>query len=436
MANNITCPSCNTIFDAGTVLEAELQKKLQAEMNDKLNAQYKKIEKEKEELQKKEEELEEKRKNANDLFREKMEAEKKKMVVSFEADKEKLSKDLQEALRKSIAGDYENQLKMMQQANADNEEKLKTSRQKELEFLKKEKQLKDREEEMEISLHNKLLQERTIIQAEIQKREQEKNEQREMQFKMQLQERDKLLEDNKRMLEEMKRKAEQGSMQLQGEGAELILEKLLRETYPYDQVEEIKKGQEGGDCILTVCNKNGGDCGKILFESKRAKAFGKDWISKLKTDMRNCGANVAILVTEVYPRDMTHFGEKDGVWICSFSEVSSVSFILRNGILQMYAAQKNQEGKADKMQLLYDFLTGIEFRGQVEAIAEGFLSMKTAITKERMSMEKIWKEREKQLDKVLINTMGMHGSIKGIAGASVADIALLGEGTETDEVTF
>ncbi len=436
MANNITCPNCNSIFDSGTVLAAELQKKLQAEMTEKLHAQYKKIEQEKEQLQKKEEELEEKRKNANELFAEKLTSEKKKMAAAAELEKEKLQIELQEALRKSISGDYENKMKMLQQANADSEEKLKLSRQKELEFLQKEQKLKDREEEMELSLQQKLLQQREIVQAEIQKREQDKNEQKDMQFKMILQEKEKQMEDQKKLIEEMKRKAEQGSMQLQGEGAELILEKLLRENYPYDVVEEIKKGQEGGDCILSVRNFKGAECGKILFESKRAKAFGKDWISKLKTDMRNCGANVAILVTEVLPREMQRFGEKEGVWICNFNEVESVSAILRSGILKLYDAQRNQEGKADKMQLLYDFLTGIEFRGQVEAIAEGFLCMKTAITKEKMQMEKIWKEREKQLEKVLINTMGMHGSIKGIAGASVADIALLGEGDEESEVTF
>ena len=436
MTNNITCPSCSTVFDAGTVLAAEVQKKLQAEMAEKLNAQYKKIEKEKEELQKKEEELEEKRKNANEIFAEKLNSEKKKMAAAAEADREKLQQELQESLRKSISNDYENKMKMLQQSNADSEEKLKLSRQKELEFLRKEKLLKDREEEMELSLQKKLLEQRENVQAEIQQREQQKNEQKEYAHQMKLQEMQKQLDDQRKLAEEMKRKAEQGSMQLQGEGAEMILEKLLRENYPFDVVDEVGKGVEGGDCIQTVRNSSGAECGKILFESKKAKNWNKDWLPKLKNDLRSCGANVAILVTQVYPRDMQHFGEREGVWICSFSEVSSVSAILRSGILKMHDAQKSQEGKADKMQLLYDYLTGIEFRGQVDAIAEGFVSMKNSITKERMQMEKIWKEREKQLEKVLINTMGMHGSIKGIAGASVADIALLTDTDDAGEITF
>jgi hypothetical protein len=47
-------------------------------------------------------------------------------------------------------------------------------------------------------------------------------------------------------------------------------------------------------------------------------------------------------------------------------------------------------------------------------------------------MEKMWKEREKQLEKVLLNTSGMYGSIKGIAGSSVSSIPLL-EGAEDEE---
>ena len=130
---------------------------------------------------------------------------------------------------------------------------------------------------------------------------------------------------------------------------------------------------------------------------------------------------------------MEKFGEKDGVWICNFSEVSSVSYLLRNGIIKIYEAQKSQENKGDKMQMLYDYLTGNEFRGQMEAIVEGFVAMKHSITKERIQMEKIWKEREKQLEKVLLSTSGLYGSVKGIAGASVNDIPLLeGDFDEND----
>jgi hypothetical protein len=220
-------------------------------------------------------------------------------------------------------------------------------------------------------------------------------------------------------------------MQLQGEVQELLLEQILRENFPFDAIEEVGKGVEGADCVQTVRNYLGQDCGKIIYESKRTKGWNNSWIDKLKNDMRSRGADVAILVTQTFPKDMERFGERDGIWICNFSEVTSVSAIIRNGVLKIYEIQRSEENKGDKMQMLYNYLTGVEFRGQVEAIAEGFLSMKNSITKERIQMEKMWKEREKQLEKVLLNTSGLYGSVKGIAGASVGDIPLL-DGTDNE----
>ena len=241
------------------------------------------------------------------------------------------------------------------------------------------------------------------------------------------------LDEQKKLAEEMKRRAEQGSMQRQGEGQELLLEEIIKEYFPFDLVEEVGKGVEGADCIQIVRNNLGRECGKIIYESKRTKTWNNNWIDKLKTDMRSRSADVAILVTQVFPKDMERFGEKDGIWVCTFAEVQSVAHLLRNGIMRINEIQKREENKGDKMQLLYNYLTGKEFKGQVEAIGEGFMAMKQGISKERIQMEKIWKEREKQLEKVLINTSGLYGSVKGIAGASIGDIPLL-DGTEEDNL--
>ncbi len=132
------------------------------------------------------------------------------------------------------------------------------------------------------------------------------------------------------------------------------------------------------------------------------------------------------------PKDLDRFGQKEGVWICTFQEVKALAFVLRDGLIKVNAAMLSQENKGDKMQLLYNYLTGNEFRQQIEAIVEGFVSLKNAITKERIQMEKTWKEREKQLDKVLLHATHFYGSVKGIAGNAVGNIRLL-EG-ESDEL--
>jgi hypothetical protein len=237
------------------------------------------------------------------------------------------------------------------------------------------------------------------------------------------------LDEQKKLAEEMRRRAEQGSMQRQGEAQELMLEQILREHFPFDEIEEVGKGVEGADCIQVVRNPQGQACGRIIFESKRTKNWQAGWLEKLKNDKRSKQADIGILVTQALPKDMERFGERDGIWICRFEEVAAVAAILRKGLITIQELSKSQENKGEKMQMLYDYLTGKEFRGQVEAIMEGFLSMKNGISKERLQMEKIWKEREKQLEKVLINTSGLFGSVKGIAGASLPDIPLLDNDT-------
>ena len=306
-------------------------------------------------------------------------------------------------------------------------EQLQQLQKKELDLLRERSALEEKQKNFELELEKRLLTSKKNIEEAAIKKEQEVFDLKTKEYKLQM-------EQQQKLIEELKRKSEQGSMQLQGESQEILLEEILQENFPFDLIEEVGKGVEGADCIQTVRNNSGVACGKIIYESKRTKAWSNSWVDKLKADKRNTGADVAILVTQAFPKDMDRFGEKDGVWLCSFSEVRSVSYLIRSSIINVYEAQKKQEGKGDKMQMLYDYLTGNEFRGQMEAIVEGFMAMKQGISRERIQMEKIWKEREKQLEKVLISTSGMYGSVKGIAGASVGDIPLLEGGTDsTDE---
>src|SRR6185436_10685682 len=161
-------------------------------------------------------------------------------------------------------------------------------------------------------------------------------------------------------------------------------------------------------------------------------AFAGDWIDKLKADMRSQGADIAVIVTKAMPKDMDCFGIKDGVWICSFDEVKALAGVLRDGVIRVFNAAKTQENKGDKMHLLYDYLTSSEFAEQWKAIREGFMSMKISIQKERDAMEKLWKQREKQLEKVLLNAAHVRGSIEGISGMDSVNLNLLEAGNEDD----
>ena len=405
MSTEVKCPSCSHSFP----LEEAIGKEYEQELRDKMIAWQKKKD---EEFQKKEEEFK---------------VQQKDLALKYEQQFAQDKLKIEEGVRISIASDFENKLTFLENTNKENQEKLKLAGQKELDFIKKEQELKIRAEEIELEIQRKMQTERNQIVEQIKKQEIEKNLLKETEHQLRVKELEKQLEDQKKLADEMRRKAEQGSMQLQGEVQELILEELLKITFPFDAIGEVGKGVRGADCIQTVRNKSGQDCGKIIYESKRTKDFSNEWIDKLKKDMRGAGIDVAVIVTQSYPKGMNCFGEKDGVWICSFEEVKAVAFVLRDGIIRLSNATKSQENRGDKMHMLYDYLTGAEFSEQWKAIREGYMSMRLSIHKERDAMEKMWKMREKQLDKVLLNASSIKGSIEGIAGADTISLSLSDE---------
>ena len=422
MSTEIKCPNCAHTFPIEEVMAEEYKK----DLREKMVSFTKQKE---EEFAKKQNEFALQQKQREAAF----EQQQKQQALAYEQklaeEKKQLQSALEESLRKSIGTDFENKLQMLDNANKENEERLKQARAKELDFLKKEAQMKQREEELELQVQRKLQEQRLEMTEQIRKQEAEKNNIKETEHQLRVKELEKQLDDQKKLAEEMKRKAEQGSMQLQGEVQELILEELLRNAFPFDLITEVGKGVRGADCVHLVRNQFGQECGKIIYESKRTKDFSMEWIEKLKKDMRSMGVDVAVIVTQCYPKGMDCFGEKDGVWICSFDEVKAVSYILRDGILKLYGAAKSQENRGDKMHMLYDYLTSTEFSEQWKAIREGFMSMKLSIQRERDAMEKLWKAREKQLEKVMLNAAHIRGSIEGIAGTDSIQLSL----TDDDE---
>jgi hypothetical protein len=405
---------------------ADIEKEMRGKMEDEWRRRLKSLQEEKDTL------LSEKNKMALErrqieTLKQQQEEEVNRRVV---AEKKQLQDAMEQELRKSITADFGSQLSALKEANQEQEEKLREARKQELEFLRKEQDLKTKEQELEIDLQKRLLEARSELADQIRKEESERNSIRDTEHHMRLRELEKQLEDQRKLAEEMKRRAEQGSMQLQGEAQELVLEEMLRINFPFDEVTSVGKGIRGADCIQLIRNQYGQECGRIIYESKRTKEFIKDWVEKLKADMRSQGVDVAILVTQTMPKDMERFGEKEGIWICTFAEVKALAYVLRDGIIKISGKLRSQENKGDKMHMLYEYLTGGEFAEQWKAIREGFMSMKLSIQRERDTMEKLWKAREKQLEKVLLNAAHIKGSIEGIAGNDSVDLQLLEDATD------
>lgn len=403
----IKCPNCGTSIDVQDILAHQLEEEIKQKYQLQLADEKKKVDLEQEKLSKAKEEFEETRKQEAELFQERIESKLK--------DERKI---IEEKLKKKLAEEQSDQFQALQKELNEKSEQLKELNRTKAEIEKLKRENAEVKDSVEAESQKKLNEILISEKDKIRRAEEEKNE---LRFK----ELQKQLEDQRKLTEEMKRKQDQGSMQLQGEVQELAIEEWLAVQFPLDTIEEIKKGARGGDCIQIVNTRSRQNCGKIYYESKRTKDFQSNWIEKFKTDMREKNADIGVLVTEAMPSDLDRMGIKDGIWVCSYEEFKGLCAVLRESIIQLSLVASAQENKGDKMHMLYDFLTSNTFRMQVEAIVEGFSSMKEALESEKRAMQRIWKEREKQIEKVITNTIDMYGSIKGIAGNAIQSVKAL-----------
>jgi hypothetical protein len=226
-------------------------------------------------------------------------------------------------------------------------------------------------------------------------------------------------------IEDLKRKATQGSQQAQGEIAELGLEAVLSSEFPQDQIAPVPKGVRGADVVQVVVDSQGRGCGTIAWEMKNTKNWSDGWLEKLRDDQRGLKADVAVIVSSVLPKGMERFGRVDGVWITESQCVLGLATALRSSLIHVAQARSVAEGRGTKMESLYSYLTGNEFRQRVEAVVEAFVSMQGDVEKERRSMESIWAKREKQITRAITGLAGMYGDMQGIVGAPLPKVAQL-----------
>lgn len=406
--STITCPNCKTAISIEEALKEEVEKDIQKRFEQKNKQIYDSYADKIKMLEMKEKEFELKKQKENELFSEKLQ---KELAVQIKLQEDKLEKKYSEAAEAKI--------KFLEARITESIEKEKLLQSKELETIELKQLLEKQKNEEEYKLRKQRLELEEELKNKIVAEVLEKER---VETALMKTEYDKKLKDQQNLLEEMQRKMLQGSMQTQGEVQELALEEWLSRTFPYDTIMEIKKGQRGADCILEIKNELGQVCGKILFESKNAKEFKKEWLLKLKEDLLLAKCDIGILVSRILPDDIKTFDQIDGIWVCKMQDVTSLTKVLRESLINIAKASKSQENKGEKKEMLYNYFTSNEFIQQITAIKEAYLALKSSIDKERLYMEKIWKEREKQIDKVLLNNTHLIGTISGIAGNDIEEI--------------
>lgn len=403
----IKCPNCGK--------EIPLTETLFHQIKESLRKEFEVQAKEKEqELAKREKQVEDSEKTIEQRVSEKLKAEREKL-------KQDGKKEAEEALLL--------ERKDLQEQLAEKEKKIEESQSIELDLRKKVREAEEAKKDAELIVARRIDEEREKIEQKALEIYSEGHRLKDL-------EKDKKINDMAKMIEELKRKAEQGSMQTQGEVLELDLEALLKTRFPVDEVEPVPKGMRGADILQKVFNQSGQYCGTIVWETKRTKAWNDGWIEKLKDDQREVKAEIAVIVTESLPKGINSFTQLGGVWITNFILAGSLADVIRTGLIQLSQAKLSAIGKNEKMEVLYNYLSGPEFKQKVEAIVEAFKTMKEDLDQEKRAMTRIWAKREKQIERVITNTASMYGDMQGIVGASLPQIKMLEleVGDKTEEI--
>ena len=368
---NITCPNCHQEISIDDVLTHQIEAGLQKE-------------------------YEEKEKHFKGLLE-------KEMSQELVEKEELLKKQVKASLEKESASEK----KYLEEQLAEKDQKLKDANQKELELRKEKQKLKDEKDAFEIEKVRQMDDERKTIEEDASRKATEAQQSRIDQLSKQL-------SDATKAKDELARKLEQGSQQTQGEVQEIILEELLRSEFIYDDIAPVAKGVTGADVVQTVKTRNGIICGTIIWESKKTKVWSDGWIQKLKEDQRSIKADIAVIVSSALPQGVTGIVLRDGVWVCDIKLAVSIATALRQTLEAIAKEKAMSVGKDEKMEILYHYLTGNEFKQRIEVIVEVFSTMKLSLDKEKLYFEKSWAEKEKQIQKVIKNTVGIYGDLSGV----------------------
>ena len=237
----------------------------------------------------------------------------------------------------------------------------------------------------------------------------------------------KKLDDAYGQLNDAQRKLSQGSQQLQGEVLELALEEQLRQAFPVDAFEEVRKGARGADVMQRVTTRTLQVAGTILWEAKRAKEWVREWPAKLKQDMRAAGADVGILVTTTLPAALpaAHvFGLHEDVWVSSWGAAIPLAVALRERVLEVHKQRAISAGKGEKMEALYDYLTSPQFAQKLKAVYATFQSMQEDLQKERNAAEQRLARREKQIATGMKELLGFAGDVQGLSQQALPQLEM------------
>lgn len=392
----VTCPNCRHEFPLSEAVAQRIRGDLSREFEERRRASESALAEREKSLREHLAQLEIQRRDLDD-----------EITRRLAAGRARLLDEVSRSEREKLGVEFRD----LQARVAEQHRLLETARQTELDLRRQQRAVEERAQQLELEVARQLDVERARIAETVRAQSAEEH-------KLRLAEKEQLIAGMQQQIEALKQRAEQGSMQLQGEVLEIELEQRLRSEFLADAIEPVPKGVRGADVLQRVRTHAGLECGAILWETKRTKHWTREWPAKLKEDQREARAELAVIVTRTLPDGVRNFALHEGIWVCDYTAALPLAMALRQGLIQAAVARQAQTGRQGKMEQLYEFLSGHEFRHRIEAIVEAFVALQADLESERRAMEKQWAKRERSIRQVIGQTAGLYGGVQGIVGQS------------------
>ena len=340
------------------------------------------------------------------------------VAQKLQQERVKIAAEEQHKAKLALGNDLDQKAKeitVLQEVLKQRDVKLAEAQKVQAELIRKERELDDAKRELDLTIEKR-------VQADLGNEREKAKKEAEEELKFKVMEKEQTISAMQKQIEDLKRRAEQGSQQLQGEVQELELEAMLTAKFPRDTIQPVPKGEFGGDVLHRVVGPLNQICGTILWEAKRTKNWSDGWLPKLREDQRAAKAEVAVIISQVLPKDIESFGFTGEVWVADPKVTLPLAMALRQTLIEVAAARQASEGQQTKMEMVYGYLTGPRFRQRVQAIVEAFSSMRKDLDVEKKVITRQWAKREEQIDRVMQATVGMYGDLQGIAGKTLQEI--------------
>jgi hypothetical protein len=365
-------------------------------------------------LQRREQELASRLKSL-DTIEENLNARAAEIDAAVEQKLRKEREALTKIVEKKAADSYTSKLRAATQELEETQAKLVKAEQAELAIRKERRAIEEEKRKLELEVERRIHDERIKIREAAQKEEQDTH-------RLKLSEKDLLISDLRKQIDDLRRKVDQGSVQLQGEVQELELEAVLRAAFPGDQIEPVPQGRAGGDVVHKVVGPNGLQCGTILWESKRTRNWNDDWLAKNREDQRLVGGHVGVIVTVALPKGVDNFDRLDGVWVAAMRCVLPLAKALRLALIEMALIKSAAEGKEGKMQRVYSYLTGTQFRMRVSSMVETCVGMQEDLDAEKRALTRKWAKQQRRIEILMTELASTWGDLQGIVGKGMAEL--------------